>query len=420
MHPLPPPPHPRFALVGAFLAVSLLPVGVYGSDWAQWRGPQRDGSAIQLRTGIDWSAAPEVVWSVAVGEGQSSPLVVGDKVLLFDRAAGEERVSAFSLESGLKLWSASDPVKFRPGMGGGHYGAGPKSTPVAQDGLVVTYGVRSLLTARHVGSGEIAWRHDLEDLGDATLYWGNSMSPIVFEGRVIVQYGNKGNGGVLAFDLRTGEQAWSIDGYGNSYASPVVVEAGGDTHVALMTYDGPVGVSADGEVLWQVKEPMSFSRQNTATPIVRERTLIFSSERRPFRTEKLEREGSGWRASALWARDDLSLDMASPVLFDGRVCGVVTAKRGQLVCLDAASGDEIFRGPAAQRRLCGAARQLQEHLLAFFPDEMVVLARDATAYEPLAEVEIASSETWATPAVLADGLVVKSFDRLERLSWPAP
>ena len=41
------------------------------------------------------------------------------------------------------------------------------------------------------------------------------------------------------------------DGYGNSYSSPVLFpEPGGSKHLVLMTYEGPVGVSLEGQVLY--------------------------------------------------------------------------------------------------------------------------------------------------------------------------
>ncbi|SVD66119.1 uncharacterized protein METZ01_LOCUS418973, partial [marine metagenome] len=169
---------------------------VYSADnanWGQWRGPTRDGQAAVFGTVESWPDAATVVWSVEAGEGQSSPLAVGDRVVLFDREEGSERTRALDVGSGKVLWSEREPVRFRPGMGGGRFGAGPKSTPAVAGGRVVTYGVTSLLTVRDLATGRVVWRKDPRDEGvKPTLYWGNAVSPIVVDGRVIVHFGKAG------------------------------------------------------------------------------------------------------------------------------------------------------------------------------------------------------------------------------------
>ena len=367
-----------------------------------------------------WPKVPTKVWSIEAGEGQSSPVVSGNTVVLFDRWNNQERISAFDLLTGETLWSRSDPVKFKPGMGGGHYGAGPKSTPVLSDGLVVTYGVKSLLTVRSLEGGKLKWRRDLhEEFDDPTLYWGNSMSPIVIQGQIVIQYGNSKTGGVLSYELETGEEQWRIEGYGNSYSSPILVGTDADQHLALMTWLGPVGVSLEGEVLWTIDEPMSFSRQNTATPVFLDGLLIFSSEKRPLRAERIEKAKGGWNTTTEWTREDLPLDMASPVAFDDRVCGVTTKQRGQLVCVDLRTGADVYRGPARAGDF--AVLLVSPHdLLVFTPEgSLQVLDREGDDFEILHEIEVAQSEVWAHPAVLGSGFVVKSFDRLERLDFAA-
>ena len=146
-------------------------------EWSQWRGPGRDGRAEIFGALDDWPAEPRVVWDIGVGEGQSSPVIGGHRLLLFDRLDGAERLSAIDLESGEVLWRESEPVQFKPGMGAGRYGAGPKSTPTIVGESVVSYGASSALAVRDLSTGELRWRRDLQDEArDPTLYYGNSMS----------------------------------------------------------------------------------------------------------------------------------------------------------------------------------------------------------------------------------------------------
>ena len=316
----------------------------------------------------DWTAAPKREWSVEVGSGQASPVIDGGLVLVFDRKDDQERLAAYRLSSGERVWQDSEPVAFKPGMGGGRYGAGPKATPVVSDGVVVTYGVTSVLTARRVADGERLWRRDLkQEANDPVLYWGNSMSPIVVDGRVVIQHGNDRKGGIRSYDLRTGKESWRIKGGGSSYSSPIVVRHEGRTAIAMMTWEGLLGLSSEGKELWRAPLEMSHTRQNTATPLFHRGLVVYVGENRPLHASRLEYRANGWRLTPVWQREDLPHDLASPIAFDDRICGFTTRNRGQLVCVDLESGKDLWRGPVREGDFA-VLMVTDRHLLALYPE----------------------------------------------------
>ena len=56
-----------------------------GTDWPQFRGPNRDGSVASFTEPRTWPDRLTRKWSVTVGEGYATPLVVGDRVYMFAR-----------------------------------------------------------------------------------------------------------------------------------------------------------------------------------------------------------------------------------------------------------------------------------------------------------------------------------------------
>jgi outer membrane protein assembly factor BamB len=66
------------------LVVSLATT-LQAGDWPQWRGPERDGRIPDLQARDDWPRSLAPAWKVRVGEGHSSPVVVGDRVFVFSR-----------------------------------------------------------------------------------------------------------------------------------------------------------------------------------------------------------------------------------------------------------------------------------------------------------------------------------------------
>src|SRR5690349_10934787 len=74
------------------------------ADWPEWRGPLGTGQCEEQTAPLTWSPTEHVKWKVALdGPGNSSPIVIGDKVLItharansglrglhcYDRTSGE-------------------------------------------------------------------------------------------------------------------------------------------------------------------------------------------------------------------------------------------------------------------------------------------------------------------------------------------
>src|SRR5215475_4966931 len=79
-----------------------------GSDWAEWRGPTRDGVSPEKNLPEKWSPKGEnLVWKQPFG-GRSAPIIMGNRVFVFNTAGeGEtmqERVMCFDADSGKTLW----------------------------------------------------------------------------------------------------------------------------------------------------------------------------------------------------------------------------------------------------------------------------------------------------------------------------
>ncbi len=52
------------------------------SDWAEWRGPARDGISAEKNLPVKWSPTGEnLAWKAPYG-GRSTPIVMGDRVYL--------------------------------------------------------------------------------------------------------------------------------------------------------------------------------------------------------------------------------------------------------------------------------------------------------------------------------------------------
>ena len=58
---------------------------VVAQDWPQWRGPNRDNKVTGFTAPPTWPKTLTQKWKVKVGAGDSSPVLVGDKVYVLAR-----------------------------------------------------------------------------------------------------------------------------------------------------------------------------------------------------------------------------------------------------------------------------------------------------------------------------------------------
>src|SRR5260370_23030464 len=96
-------------------------------DWPQWLGANRDASSPEKVA--PWKQAPRAQWSVAIGEGNSSPVVANGRVFVHAKVKdkNEEEVIALDAESGKRVWA----FRYERAAFKSLYGNGPRATPAA-------------------------------------------------------------------------------------------------------------------------------------------------------------------------------------------------------------------------------------------------------------------------------------------------
>jgi outer membrane protein assembly factor BamB len=237
------------------------------ADWPQWRGPNRDGVARGVKVPQKWPKELKEEWKVTVGEGVSSPVVVGDKAFVFTRQKEDEIVLCFDLASGKGLWKSEPyPAPYQWWAGEGNFSKGPRSTPTVADGRVYVSGVSGVLSCFEAKAGKLLWRKEATQSPP----YGGPAAPLVTDGLCIVHLGNGGRDdkdGLTAFDAATGDVKWRFaDGSRPGYGSPILVDLAGERQVVALTSWDLIGVSiATGKKLWALKIDGS---EKNSTPLI--------------------------------------------------------------------------------------------------------------------------------------------------------
>lgn len=235
---------------------------VSANDWPSWRGPASDGTLpADAEYPEEWSATDKLRWRVEMpGPGNSSPIVVGEKVFLTQAVDGGKTRSlrCLSAEDGKTLWEKDiDYGKTDPTHRTNPYSA---ASPVSDGNLVFAWHGNAGLHAYDLEGNE-RWSRDLGS--DYAHQWGpNAASPVLHGDKLIVHAGPGTSVALFCLDKASGETIWSKDlpeatskdskEFKGSWATPLLVENAGRTEMlvglpgSLRSFDPDTG-----EELWR-------------------------------------------------------------------------------------------------------------------------------------------------------------------------
>jgi len=300
-----------------------------GGEWPQWRGPGRNGVVPWLPERLP--AEPNVLWRTELtGAGLSGIAVSAGRVIVADRDP-TDRIDVFrclKADSGEELWTHQYPA-----MGDLDYGNSPRATPLVHGGLVYLLGAFGDLSCVKLADGSLVWQKSFtRDFGAKPPTWGWSSSPLVVDGKLIVNPGAEA-ASLAALDPKTGAVLWQTPGKGAAYASFIVGTFGGVRQI--VGYDA-ISLGgwdpATGRRLWVLLPPFS-GDFNVPTPVELDGRLIAATENNGTRLYGFDDRGV-IQPKALAEHEDLAPDTTTPVLAGGRLFGAW----GDLFCLDPSDG----------------------------------------------------------------------------------
>ena len=404
---------------------------VSANDWPHWRGPNRDGTVAES-SGWDegvWDDL-EPAWEARVGEGSSSPLIVGDRIYVIGWADGRERLECLDAETGEAVWRRDyeAPRYGRQALGDQGLYSGTTATPEydPQSGLLFTLGIDGDLRCWDTGNeGVMVWAKNLYDSYEIPQRpkvgrsgrrdYGFTTAPLVQGDALIVEVG-AATGTLIGFEKSTGRERWrSRANHPPGHTGGVVpLRVEGVPCVAVLHFEGLLVARIDegreGETVCEIPWLTEFAN-NVVTPAVWDDNVIVTSSYNQQRIARYRLKLDG-QVEQVWERKEAS-KVCSPVI-DGD--HLYLAWR-QVHCLDLRTGETRWQGGpmgdagslvlTADRRLVLWANQGDLRLLE-------TAARSPDRYRMLAEIKTEGrADAWPHLALASGRLVCK--DRSGRI-----
>lgn len=408
----------------ACAAAAVAPVGrsaavESGAGWPQWRGPSRDSQV----HGEPWPGiGPEQLkksWRIEMGPSYSTPIVSGPRVFVTEtRDKRDEVVTALDRESGKQLWQADWRGAMRVPFFAARNGSWIRCTPAVDDQRLYVGGMKDVLVALDVATGEESWRLNCVKRFDSSLpSFGLVSSPLLDGEFVFVQAG----GGLLKVARKTGEVIWRklTDGggmYGSAFSSPIIATLCGVRQLLVQTRKELVGVDLDsGEKLWSQEIP-AFRGMNILTPHPVGDMIFTSSYQGGSRALALTRsQGSNeFQVEEAWTSKSEAY-MSSPVTVDGHI--YLHLRNRRVVCFEAQTGEKRWTTKETFGQYWSMVANGDQILALDQEGELLLLKANPEKPEVIERRTISKDETWGHLAIADRQAFVRELNAIAAYQW---
>jgi outer membrane protein assembly factor BamB len=429
-------------LVEPKLPAATDPVGVVkqSANWPQFRGTAAAGVGDGQLPPTAWDAAKEfnVRWKTPIpGLGHACPVVWGDRLFIATAVSGDLKaefrpgsygdvdsvndrtehtwqVLCLDKWTGKVLWEQT-AYKGVPKVKRHLKGTQANPTPVTDGQYVVAlFGSEGMYC--YDFAGNLVWKSDLGVLSSGWFYdrdyeWGFGSSPILYQGKVIIQCDRGKDSFLAAFNLKDGKQVWRTPREEvPSWGTPTVVAAPGKPELVTNATKFIRGYDPEtGKELWRLSRNAEIT---VPTPIFGQGLIFVTSGYRPVQPIYAIRPGASGDISLkdgktdsdkiAWSTTRNGPYMPTPILYGEYLyaCG----NNGIVTCYEAKTGKQIYK-----ERLGGSATYTASPVAAdgrlYFTSEEngVTVIKAGPKFEKLA-VNPVGEVCMATPAI-SDGMI---------------
>ena len=276
--------------------------------------------------------------------------------------------------------------------------------------------------------GRKIWSRNLqEEYGKFGLNWGYASSPLLYDGKLIIQvlHGNNTDDPsyLVAFKGATGDVLWrrerptdALRESPDAYTTPALLIRNGKPQVVVSGGDYVTGHDPEtGKELWRTSGLNPRRDPNyriVGSPVVADGMVYAPSRRRPLLALRFAAGGQAGSPEIAWRwQDDGGPDVPTPVC-DGKYFYMVE-DRGLVTCLDAKSGEVVWGPKRTASGTVSASPLLADGKLYITNENAVTTVLAAgPKYKLLATNELDGSYTLSSPIAAGRQLFLRTGEYL--------
>ncbi len=370
------------------------------AEWAQWRGPNRDG--ISSETGFlkNWpKEGPKVLWHIPFGDGYSGISIAQGKVYTMSAEGDAEFVICLDASNGEEIWRFRSGTKFTESRGDG-----PRSMPTVDGDSVFALGAEGKLYALNAHDGTKLWSHNFVEEFDSKIpTWGFSSSPLVEGNLVLVEAGGKDEKSIAAFEKKSGDVVWTTHTDAVGYSSPISIDFGGVRQIIFLTSKTLLSIAPEnGHIYWKYAWPEGI---NIATPIFipDDKIFISASYDKGAVLLKMTADDDGIGIEEVWKSRVMKNHFNSSVLQGDYLYGFDNAI---LTCIEVNTGEEQWQ----QRGFEKGSLLLADGYLIILGEKgkLALVEANPSEYKEKALFQLFDDKCWTVPTLAGGRLYLRN------------
>ena len=383
------------------------------ANWPRLRGPGGMGVVAEGNWPREWDAESGlgIVWQSDVPmPGKSSPIIWGDRIFLSGADENNREIMCFRRSDGELLWRTPIPTALPPGEEVSVFQETGYAAPTpATDGLQVYALFATADLAAVDFEGHLVWS---KNLGVPENAYGMASSPILYEGKLLVQFdraeADDGMSALLAIDPATGETIWRTDRpVRQSWSTPLVINAPDGPE--LITCAAPWVIAYDPELGTELWRASGLMGDVAPCPVYDGKAVYVTTEYAAAMAIRPGGMGDVSETELVWKNEDAQLaDAVSPVC-DGRYFLQVHSV-GTITCHDAETGEAVWEHDLGETIWASPTLVGDLVYLPLLNGRMLIFPL-ADRFEEAASGSL-PGEVYATPAFLDGRLYFRTTERL--------
>ncbi len=420
------------------------------NNWPQFRGPGYNMTLSNENLPTEWGDSLNIRWKEPMeGNSWSSPIICGDKIfysssVLVEKAPIEIdttitvetnndsappqnqdnqlkdiirlQLTCLDLKTGKELWKAisyEGNPKIKKHIGSTY----ACETPVTDGNYIYVYYSMHGVYCYDL-KGNLIWNKNLgtyKTLND----WGTGASPTLHNNTLFIQVDNEEHSFIVALDSKNGEEKWKKNrDEKTTYNTPVIWQNNVRTELVSLGSTARSYDPASGELLWDVK---NIKGTSIPSAVFNKEYIYIGNAGGPGKPGNLYAVKAGANGNItpavdqttsegiIWSDSIAGTGNPSPVLHNGLIY-LLASQGGELRCLDAKTGELIYKEDIKKVTACWATPWINNNLLYFYDEKgRTQVIKTGKEFELVGTYSI-KDKFWASIAATEDAYIFKGTD----------
>jgi len=460
---------PHFSWLAVFSALTCLAGGLAQAasapaeqHWPHWRGPLANGLAPNGDPPSRWSETEKVKWKFKLpSEGLATPVIWGDRIFLVSAIATGKRPEGAPAQPAPQPQTQQQPQAKPEGQrrggrfGGGGGGRGGGGAPneayqfvvlcldrptgkllwqkVAREEVPhqghqpshrfasaspVTDGEQLYVSFGSWGvycydfNGNLKWERDF---GKMRTPFGEGTSPVVHDGKLIINWDHDGDDFIAALDTKTGQTIWKTDRTERTtWVTPAVIPTSQGTQIVVPAPSKTRGYDlATGKVLWECGGQASGNV--VPVPVVGHGFVFAMSGHQGNSVQAIRYDRTGdltGTDGVAWSLSRNAPHVPSPLLYDDLIY-FLSNNNPILSCYEAKTGQPHYEAQRLEGMRGGYPSPVGAAGRVYFvgPDGTALVIKKGPQFEVLATNKL-EDQFQSSPAIVGKELFLRGFKQL--------